>query len=411
MTYRSFDKGIELEQAILSILIVDYQKLKECELDPEMFADYTNQSLYRTMKSIVADKGELDLLELFSRMQNVPGADDYVLRLQDGYISSASLYTYIDDLQEVYKVRKADEIMKGMSDGKLSFDEVLQQMNGISAQFVSDSTATMLSARDIRELVTRCGTRLRFSRFQWLQNKIGFMEKTVNVIAARPSVGKSAFALNLMNDLAQNYKCLYLNMEMTEQEIYQRLTAINSRIAINDMIKANDDQQISNQLNNGINILKRLNIRIYNGSKTVNGIRKIVARESRNGHCIVFVDYIGYVSTGKKQDDRERIGEAVRQLQIMTKDYACTMFILAQINRTGENKPSMATLKDSGELEQTAHALMILHDVDNDPADMHPLYQLRIEKNRSGNKGTIQIVFHKPTQIFDPLQKKQENKK
>lgn len=158
MTCQSFEKGMQLEQAILSILIVDYQKLKECELDPEMFADYTNRSLYRTMKSIVADKGELDLLELFSRMQNVPGADDYVLRLQDGYISSASFYTYIDDLQEVYKVRKADEIMKGMSDGKLSFDEALQQMNGISAQFVSDSTATMLSARDIRELVTRCGT-------------------------------------------------------------------------------------------------------------------------------------------------------------------------------------------------------------------------------------------------------------
>ena len=87
------------------------------------------------------------------------------------------------------------------------------------------------------------------------------------------------------------------------------------------------------------------------------------------------------------------------------------MFILAQINRTGENKPSMATLKDSGELEQTAHALMILHDVDNDPADMHPLYQLRVEKNRSGGKGIFDAVFHKPTQIFDPLQRKQETKK
>lgn len=406
MTCQNFERGMQLEQAILAILIVDHPKMKECEIDPEIFADYTNRSLYRTMKSIVADKGELDLMELFARMQSVPGADDYVLRLQDIYISSASLYTYIDDLQEIYKVRKADEIMKGMSDGKLSFDEALQQMNGISAQFVSDSTATMLSAKDIRDLVTRCATKLRFSRFRWLQEKVGFIEKTVNVIAARPSVGKSAFALNLMNDLAQNYRCLYLNMEMTEQEIYQRLTAINSHLSIEAMKRADEDTKISNQLNSGINVLRSRNIRIYNGSKTVNGIRKIVARESRKGHCIVFVDYIGYVTTGRRQDDRERIGEAVRQLQIMTKDYDCTMFILAQINRTGEDKPSMSSLKDSGEIEQTAHALIILHDVKHDPADMHPLYQLRIEKNRSGEKGIFKTVFHKPTQIFDAVREK-----
>ena len=265
MTCQSFERGMQLEQAILAILIVDHPKMKECEIDPEMFADYTNRSLYRTMKSIVAGKGELDLMELFARMQSVPGADDYVLRLQDIYISSASLYTYIDDLQEIYKVRKADEIMKGMSDGKLSFDEALQQMNGISAQFVSDSTATMLSAKDIRDLVTRCATKLRFSRFRWLQEKVGFIEKTVNVIAARPSVGKSAFALNLMNDLAQNYRCLYLNMEMTEQEIYQRLTAINSHLSIEAMKRADKDTKISNQLNSGINVLRSRNIRIYNG--------------------------------------------------------------------------------------------------------------------------------------------------
>ena len=53
---------MQLEQAILAILIVDHPKMKECEIDPEMFADYTNRSLYRTMKSIVADKGELDLM-------------------------------------------------------------------------------------------------------------------------------------------------------------------------------------------------------------------------------------------------------------------------------------------------------------------------------------------------------------
>ena len=97
----------------------------------------------------------------------------------------------------------------------------------------------------------------------------------------------------------------------------------------------------------------------------------------------------------------------VRQLQIMTKDYDCTMFILAQINRTGEDKPSMSSLKDSGELEQTAHVLMI-------PARCKarsqpictPSTSCALKRTAAGKKAYSETVFHKPTQIFDAVREK-----
>lgn len=86
----------------------------------------------------------------------------------------------------------------------------------------------------------------------------------------------------------------------------------------------------------------------------------------------------------------------------MTKDLDITVFMIAQINRSGEenSEPNLTNLKDSGELEQTAHCVMIIHRVDKDITNQTPEVKLLIPKNRSGELFSWRMTFDKPTQRF-----------
>lgn len=231
-----------------------------------------------------------------------------------------------------------------------------------------------------------------------MSNKIGFIKNGIHVISARPSVGKSAFAINFMNDLSRKYKCIYLNMEMNEQKIYQRMVSCESGVPIEQFNQLDRNKSII--IKDAIRRINKRNYQIMNGSKSVKSIKSIISKESKEEHTILFIDYIGYVTNGKNQNDRERIGNVVRELQLMTKDYDVTMFMLAQINRDGNDEPTMINLKDSGEIEQSAETVLILHNPSKDLNEEQPIYTVLVPKNRNGRQGKMDILFDKKCQRF-----------
>lgn len=396
----STDKPLLVEKFILSAMLMNEQLIGECDLEIDMFSYPLHKTLYQIIKTIYKNKGCLDMVELVTQSDKEFGLTDYIFKLQEEYFTSSNFYSYVAQLQENYKMMLAKNLIDKCDKGELEFEEMLSEMNKISGQFGEDSDSTQMSAYEMYELITTDATKLKFQEFDWLQDKVGFIEKTLNIIAARTSVGKSAFALNLLNDLSDTYKCVYLNMEMTERELYQRLVSMNCEVPIEEFPNIRMKREKNARLNEAIEKVRRKKIKVYNGSKTVNGIRKIISKESRDGHCVVFVDYIGYVSTRKGQNDRERIGEATRMLQIMSKDFNCTIFVLAQLNRDGTDAPSLTHLKDSGELEQTGHAILFLHNPNIDISNQSPIYEIIVAKNRSGRLCLVKTLFEKNIQKF-----------
>ena len=242
---------------------------------------------------------------------------------------------------------------------------------------------------------------IEFDRFKKLNEKLKIKKKTVNVIGARPSEGKSALALNLFCDLAKKYKCLYFNMEMTEEEVYERMLGIESDITIKDINIPQSEYQdkiileIANKIYN-------VKYEVINGSKTVQSIKNKIIKEQREEHTIVFIDYTGYIVGKQGQNDRERIGEAVRELNNITKDYDCTIFLIAQINRNGSDIPTMQDLKDSGEIEQTADTIILIHDDNKENNIDVKEVGLLIPKCRGGKRNIrIPVIFNKPKQRFE----------
>lgn len=402
--YKYANEPSIVEETIIGCLLTNDNLIKELYLQPKHFLNNYNRIIISKILDIKNEFGKVDLVLLCEKLAD----DTYLCELAMDYVTNlvttSEFHWYQEKQEEIYKGYMINQIINKYNNKKIDYNDMWLDINKINSECGNndESSATMLSGPDIFQLITTNRNELKFETYSRLQSRLKLMTNTVNVISARTSQGKSALALNFMNDLAKNYKCLYFNMEMTEKELYQRLVGINSGIAINQFTDYSD-KNIMEGIWQGIKEVKSRKIKIYNGSKNVKALRTILTKESKQEHCVAFIDYIGYVSSTKSnQNDRERIGEVVREIQNMTKDLDITVFMIAQINRSGEeySEPNLTNLKDSGELEQTAHCVMIIHRVDKDITNQTPEVKLLIPKNRSGELFSWRMTFDKPTQRF-----------
>lgn len=397
---------LDVERTVVGILIADDSKIKECDIESKHFQDKFCAKLFDCIIDFYQQKGMVDIVGMTCNYEFVQKNIQAIFEIINSIPTSAHFSYYVDLIKENYKKNQRKLIFEKYNNDKITYEECEDSLKAIEDEFQEKSTSTMKSKKEILELITQKEESLNFNSMQSWQEKINFIENVIYVIGARPSVGKSSLALNIMNDLSEVDNCLFMNMEMKEKEIYQRLVAINSQVPIDEFNKLTG--QTLNRVLVGIDKLISKNIKIYNGSKTTKGIRKILKREcsDKGKHTVVFIDHIGYMQVSGKDylDDKSRIGESMKELQFMTKEFNCTMFIMAQINRSGSDIPKIEYLKDSGQIEEVAHGIILLHDVENDYNNKQPEYDIIIAKNRSGDKGKYHCKFNKGTQTFENLE-------
>jgi replicative DNA helicase len=398
-----------VEETIIGCLLTYENLINELYLQPKHFLNNNNKIIFSKILDLKKQKGKVDLVLLCESL-NETYLQDLAMSYVENLVSIGEFHDYQEKQEVIYKAKAINLVMEKFNSKKITYDDMIEKVNKINGECNKnvDSSNSLASAKDIFEMITSNSNELKFETYSDMQNILKLPMHTVNLIAARTSQGKSALSLNFSNDLSKNYKCLYFNMEMTEKELYQRLVSINSNIPIESFYKINQLSEREKQLIwKGIEEVRKRRLKIYNGSKNIKALRTILTKESKNEHCIAFIDYIGYVySTNNSQNDRERIGEVVREIKNMTADLDITVFLVAQINRSGDEEPSLVNLKDSGELEQTAHCVMIIHNPEkNNQNNQTPEIKLLVPKNRSGRLGSLKMIFDKPTQRFIPLKK------
>lgn len=390
------DYNDSLEKAILACLILKPSLFEELLLNEKHFVKY--QEFYNVLKKNYVKHKTIDITLICSDDSTPDNFIDFYTELVNEGCFVSNFNSYINEQIENYKKYRIFELIEQYTNKKIGYSELVQNIN-LEYNDKLDFTLKK-TEQEIYELITLSQEYINFDKMINLGKKVKFLKHTFNVIAARPSVGKSAFALNMIEDLSKNYRCLYFNMEMTEKEMYERLVAINTGIPIDNVCNPVTEYQ-DNAIKQSIHSLVNRNLKIVNGSKNIETLKNIIINEQKKEHVLVFIDYIGYVYALKNMNDRERIGYVVRELQNLTKDYNITIFCLAQINREGAEEPTKETIKDSGELEQTAHALVLLHNVSINPlVEQEPLMKIIVAKNRSGKTGYFNMKFKKSNQVF-----------
>ena len=267
---------------------------------------------------------------------------------------------------------------------------------------VSNKNCDYLSEEDIYDIINKSNKQINF-RFNSLNNLIELKEQDFIIIGARTGVGKTGFALNLLEDISDRYKCLYFNMEMSEQQVLKRLVSINSKVPMSKLTNPDTEYQ-RNVVKESIKNISQKKIKIITGIQSTNSIKQVIIRESKEEHIVVFIDYIGLMAGYSNKSLYESTTKIVKELRQLSLRFDCTIIGMAQINRNGADdnaEPQLKDLKDSGELEQSAVSCILLHKTKTNEQQLTDEIEVIVAKNRNGRTGTLIFEYYKPNQQFN----------
>ena len=225
------------------------------------------------------------------------------------------------------------------------------------------------------------------------------------VIAARPSVGKTAFALNLAANIAQEKRVLFISLEMSKKELVNRLMQSKGQID-KRKIRPNAFGEYSpfilrEKLDLGKREVSRLKLRIFDTPTiTGQGILNLVRREKmKHGLDVVIVDYLQLVSGSsfKRNDNTtDKISEVTRLLKLTAKECGVTVISLSQLSRDGDDKPKLIHLRSSGSIEQDADIVILLSRKEKEWGSI----LADVAKQRDGKIFCVPLRFDVDTQTF-----------
>lgn len=238
----------------------------------------------------------------------------------------------------------------------------------------------------------------------------GFERGQLVIIGARPSIGKSAFALNLSERLnRRGFKGAIFSLEMTHKKLMMRRLGIRTHVKINDMTygRMHEDEWkrwtfVANDIPQ-----KKMMFVDDRGGLTINQIRKMV-KKAKYKHNIDFiiVDHINIIDGPSNKKKIEIVTEASMKLKAMAKDFDITVFALSQLSRASESssdgKPQLHHLRESGSIEQDADIVMLLHRDREEQIGVNTVeFEVNIAKNRDGRTGPIKFEFNLASQFMD----------
>ena len=425
---------VEAEQAILGTLL----------LDPE--------SIPVAMNCIKADsfyvKKHHDLFDIISRLftfgvnvnsitvineavkenifESSTAGKEYVAGIADNnFLIIQDLESYCKIVQEKYYIRQlitaANEIIENSqaaqdpAESLLDFAEqkIYDIRQGRSVDGMSRIDEVLLEAYD--DLGRRSGPdKEKYigakSGFAELDNVItGLNKSDLIILAARPAMGKSAFALNLAVNVARrntDSDVVIFSLEMSKEQNVTRMLSSESLVESEYLMKGNLSVEQWEKLAKGADRLTGMNIYLDDTAGITVPQMKAKLRRMKN-LGLVIIDYLQLMSSGRRIDNRvTEISEITRQLKLMAKELNVPVITLSQLSRSVESRtdkrPILSDLRESGSIEQDADIVMFLYrdayynKDTQDPA----LAECIVAKNRHGETGTINMRYNSPYLLF-----------
>jgi len=416
------------------------------ELSDEMFYDRRNAVIYRALNSIYQRKEAMDVTILKNEIEkecaiNSIGGLEYLSEVIDSVVSASSVDSYIKIIREKAirrsLIQTCEKIENDARDEAIETNDVVELAEkGIFAvskqrkvgEFKS-SAEVIKSTRDLLETLNKAGEDVTgvptgFVDFDKLTS--GLHAGELIIIAARPAMGKTAFALNIATYAAKMIKSAVavFNLEMTAEQLMLRMISAEGAVEGNKLRTGKLNNQDWKKVNEAMSILADEPLFIEDtSSNTIGEIRAKCRRlaASPNGLGLVVIDYLQLISGGPGYgaNRQQEVSDISRSLKTMARELNVPVIALAQLSRgveQRENKrPIMSDLRESGSIEQDADIVAFLYRDDYYTKQAVnenniSLSELIIGKHRNGGTGTIELLFEKNISNFRNYQKApQEN--
>lgn len=416
----------DAEISILSTLLKDSEKLFMIpDVQDFMFSSEANKKLYKSLEELVKAGYSVDANLLTNALQSrgefeAIGGDEYIRFLLSKDINSENIKEYERILISNYKARalhslassitntltSSDAVEQTLSSFRNSLDRLMITAGGESVQDMG--TALKQSWEVIVDRLNNPGIRGYPFGIKAIDSVVGGVgQGDYWVIAARPSIGKTAVMCNaVLSAASQGVPCLVFSLEMNRQALSERLIAIESGISISDIRLGNLNQKQVDKMAESVAKIKSYPIFMDTKftpslSYVETSIRKQV---KNNGVKLVYIDYLQLLSE-RGEDDTKELGRISRKMKILANDLNIGTILLSQLNRDVEKRddrrPILSDLRQSGNIEEDADLVILLYrdDYYHKDSKQKGLMEFIIRKNRNGPTGTIPLLFESDTNI------------
>lgn len=447
MTEKIMPQAIEIEQCVLGAMFLSDQAIKKCveNLTPDVFFLDAHRKIFEVMQNLSEQNIMIDaplvIAELEKRgILDSVGGTEYLTVILNSVISSSNIDEHIKIVNEKAILRRlidvSSSIIDNAYDGDTELSDVLETaetkiLNVVKtrkgSEFKSIQDVLNRTVEQINRIVDNKGEVTGLSTGFTDLDKLttGFHPHELIIIAARPAMGKTAFALNLATNIAQSTtKTVALfNMEMGAEQLAMRMIAAEGELDQGKLKRGELDKNDFNKIDEAVARLGNTNLVIDDTSGMTIGEIKAKCRRlasSENGLGIVIIDYLTLImGSAKYQGNRQQeVSEISRSLKTMAMELDIPVVALAQLSRNVEQRddkrPMLSDLRESGSIEQDADIVAFLYRDD--------YYQLKkgqeetsdisqsefiVAKHRSGPTDTINLLFKRNVSKFVSIVKKE----
>jgi replicative DNA helicase len=420
--------NVDAERALLGALILKPDAMHDVSVTvyPESFFAEKHKEIYRAILDTFMKGDPIDILSVTTKLKNRDllertGGAAYITELVEMVPAASNALYYAEQVQNKSILRgliyAADEIAElGYSDPENVEEamdnaekKIYQVTNAPTTQKFTPIGSSLVEAWDRFEKLSASDNEKRGvpSGFTALDNLLaGFQKSDLIILAARPSMGKTTFAL----DIARNAALLHgasvgiFSLEMSDQQLVDRMLAAEAGV---DSWKLRTGKLTTDQEFEAVQaaMAKLSEAPIHIDDQPGNNILKMrsSARRLKNesGLDLLIVDYLQLMSpTSTKASDSmvQQVTEISRSLKILARELDVPIIALSQLSRAVEQrggKPRLSDLRDSGSIEQDADVVMFIHREDkiNKESDRPNIAEILVEKHRNGPVGMAELYF------------------
>ncbi|MAE64892.1 MAG: replicative DNA helicase [Phycisphaeraceae bacterium] len=435
-------QALEAEMALLGSMILDWQVIGDVVQlvrSADDFADPRHGSIFQTLIDLYDQSQSIDLVQLKQRLDDLSlldqiGGVEFLVEIAESVPHAASAPYYAEIVRDKALIRRLiDTAGKILQEAHTSAEGAADQLDaaekaifllrdadvGGDAARLNDLLQELYAQLESREGQFLTGLDTGFTQLNEMTS--GLQEGEMIIVAGRPSMGKTAFSLNLAEHMAVTGKLpvAFYSLEMSKQQLAQRLlcscSGVDSHKLRRNMLGADDFAHLAKTMGQLSDC--PLYIDDTPGLSLLALRAKARRMKSRLGLKAVFVDYLQLMSAPGSESRQQEVSVMSRGIKALARELGVPVVCLSQLNRSPEgredHRPRMSDLRESGSIEQDADVVMMLHreeyyhasnpDWAQENPDKVGTAEVILSKQRNGPTGTVHLQFNAASTRFNNL--------
>jgi len=428
----------EAEQTVLASALLDHVAVEKILnlLSNDDFYFEANKEIFDSIKSVHMKNFPVDALTVSEELKirekiDYVGGFEYLIKLTENIITSKNVEAYCNIIKEKATLRKListsneiiekgykenEEVQKLIELAETRIFSISQNRNINSFTDIKDVLLNVFNQLEERAMTKGSITGITTGYNDLDRMTSGLQRSDLILLAARPSMGKTALALNIaMNAVKSGSSCALFSLEMSKEQYVQRIISMESMVESNKLRSGNLEEEDWNRLLSTMSSISSYNVFIDDTASIsmFEMMSKCRRLKMEKGLDIIIVDYLQLMSDGSNTTNRQQeISNISRGLKALARELNCPVVALSQLSRAPElrqdHRPIMSDLRESGAIEQDADVVMMLYRDEyyhKEESEKKGITEVIITKQRNGPVGTVELAWIGQYTKFGNIQK------